>query len=231
MILILRKFTYYYFQMDPEVYSPLAKEYNLHRSPLEHIYGEYSEQHKHKILLNCNYRTHEDILKFPSKFFYRDKLKSSNLIEKHPDFSPLMFLQSDSEETYSHNFQSYINEKEADKIVRFLKEMLLPRWPTTLWGKLEDNPNGIGIVTTEYAQVHIHSYNLANMQLIYIVFCCLGQIHPYLSEKRANTKNFCGHYHKCRRYVADWLDLNISCSQLTMETVYVASYSADCGTS
>ena len=36
--------------MDPEVYSPLAKEYNLHRSPLEHIYGEYTEQHKHNFV-------------------------------------------------------------------------------------------------------------------------------------------------------------------------------------
>ena len=139
--------------MDPEVYSPLAKEYDLHRSPLEQIYSEYSELHKHKILLNHNYRTHGDILKLPSKIFYRDKLKSTNLIEKHPDYNPLMLLQSDDEEIYSSRFQSYFNEKEANKIVRFLKETLIPKWPATLWDKLEDNPRGIGIISTEYAQV------------------------------------------------------------------------------
>ena len=182
--------------MDPEIYSPLAKEYDLHRSILEHIYSEYSEMHKHKILLNCNYRTHEDILKLPSKFFYRDKLKSSNLIEKHSDYDPLVFLQSDGEENYLHNFQSYINEKEADNIVRFLKEMLLPKWPVTLWGEVEDNSNSIGIVTTEYAQVHM----TASVELIYMyVLCYVGKIHPCLSEKRANAKNFCGHNHKCSR--------------------------------
>ena len=135
------------------MYSPLAKEYDLHKSALEQIYGEYSELHKHKILLTRNYRTHEDILKLPSKFFYQDKLKSCNLIEKHPDCSPLMLLKSDGKENYSSKFQSYLNEEEAGKIVKFLKETLLPKWPATLWGKLEDNPSAVGILATEYAQV------------------------------------------------------------------------------
>ena len=141
--------------MEPEMYSPIIKEYNLHRSSLEQVYNEYSQLlHKHKNLLTRNYRTHEEILKLPSKFFYRDKVKSSNLIAKHPDFNPLMLLQSDGQEMYLPRFQSYFNEKEIDKIVMFLKEALLPKWPATLWGNLEDNPNGIGIITTEYAQVH-----------------------------------------------------------------------------
>ena len=139
----------FYFQMDPEVYSPLAKEYDLHKSALEQIYGEYPEQNKHKVLLSCNYRTHEDILKLPSKFFYRDKLKSCNLIEKHPNYSPLMLLKSDGKEEYSSKFQSYLNKEEADNIIKFLKETLLPKWPT-LWGKLE---SAVGILATEYAQV------------------------------------------------------------------------------
>ena len=139
--------------MDPEVYSPLAKEYNLHRSPLEQIYGEYSElQHsKHKILLTCNYRTHSDILKLPSQFFYQDKLRSCDMIKKHPDYKPLMFLKSDDKEKYSPEFESYFNVKEAHKIITFLKEVLLPKWPATEWGQLKDN--SIGILTTEYAQV------------------------------------------------------------------------------
>ena len=137
--------------MDPEVYSPLAKEYNLHRSPLEQVYSEYSElQHsKHKVLLTYNYRTHSDILKLPSKFFYRDKLRSCEAIQKHPHYKPLMFLKSDGQESYSSEYKSYLNENEANKIISFLKE-LLPKWPLAEWGQLS---NSIGILTTEYAQV------------------------------------------------------------------------------
>ena len=138
------------FQMDPEVYSPLAKEYDLHKSPLEQIYTEYSELHKNKILLTCNYRTHKDILRLPSKFFYRNKLKSANVAERHPDYGPLMLLKSDDKEKFLPNVQSYLNQEEADKIINYLKDILLPTWP---WGTLENNPNAIGILATEYAQV------------------------------------------------------------------------------
>ena len=140
------------------MYSPLAKEYDLHKSPLEQIYGEYSELHhsKHKVLLTHNYRTHSDILKLPSKFFYRDKLRSCNTVNKHPDYKPLIFLKPDDndnyKETYPPEFTSYFNEKEGNKIVSFLKTLLL-NWPEAEWGRLKDNPNSIGIITTEYAQV------------------------------------------------------------------------------
>jgi len=141
--------------MEPEVYSPLAKEYDLHRSPLEQVYSEYSKLHhsKHKVLLTCNYRTHGDILKLPSKFFYRDKLRSCDLIKKHPDYKPLVFLTSDGKEEYSSEFKSYFNVKEAEKIVNFLKEVL-PRWPVAEWG--QHIPNAIGIITNEYAQVYVY---------------------------------------------------------------------------
>ena len=139
--------------MDPKVYSPLAIEYDLHKSSLEQIYTEYSKLDKNKILLTHNYRTHEDILKLPSKFFYRNKLKSSNTAERHPNYDPLMLLKSNDKEIYLPSLQSYLNQEEADKIIKFLKEILLPTWPTTVWSTPEDNPNAIGILATEYAQV------------------------------------------------------------------------------
>ena len=144
--------------MNPKVYSPLAQEYDLHKSPLEHIYNEYSDQEldKHKILLTCNYRTHKDILMLPSQFFYQSKLKSCNgMIQKHPTCGPLMLLKCDGQETYSAEFYSYYNVDEADKIINFLKETLLPKWPEELWGKLEENDKNIAVLTTEYAQVSL----------------------------------------------------------------------------
>ena len=140
------------------MYSPLTKEYDFHKSPLEQIYSEYSELHhsKHKILLAHNYRTHSDILRLPSRFFYRDKLRSCGTIEKHPDYKALILLKPDDKnnykETHSPEFTSYFNEKEGDKIVSFLKALLL-KWPEAEWGQLKDYPNSIGILTTEYAQV------------------------------------------------------------------------------
>ena len=143
--------------MNPKVYSPLAEEYGLSRSPLEHIYEEYFELDKHKILLTCNYRTHKEILKLPSQFFYRGKLRScTDVIEKHPALGPLVLLKSDSQETYSAEFSSYYNVGEADKIIHFLKEVLLPKWPDEIWGKLEENfAKNVAILTTEYAQVSL----------------------------------------------------------------------------
>ena len=139
------------------MHSPLAKEYDFHKSPLELVYSEYSELHhsKHKILLAHNYRTHSEILRLPSKFFYRDKLRSCDTIEKHPDYKALIFLKSDNKdnykETYSPEYLTYFNDKEGDNIVSFLKALLL-KWPAE-WDQLKDNPNSIGILTTEYAQV------------------------------------------------------------------------------
>lgn len=141
--------------MNIKIYSPLAEEYDLHRSPLEHIYGEYSNLHKHKILLTSNYRTHKDILKLPSKFFYRGKLESCGGIEKHPTCDPLVLLKSDSQEIYSTEYYSYYNTGEADRIIHFLKETLLPKWPDELWGNLEENAKNIAILTTDYAQVSL----------------------------------------------------------------------------
>ena len=143
--------------MNPEVYSPLAKQHGLCKSVLEHIYGEYSElsHSKHKVLLAHNYRTHSDILRLLSKFFYRDKLRSCNVIKRHPDYKPLALLKSNGKEIYSPEFDSYFNEEEGEKIISFLKEAFLSKWPVTEWGQLNDNPNSIGILTTEYAQVYI----------------------------------------------------------------------------
>ena len=141
--------------MSPQVYSPLAKEYDLHRSPLEQVYAEYSHTQGsgNQILLTCNYRTHGNILKLPSQFFYRGKLRSSDTIEKHPTISPLVFLESncnnDDKENYLPEFESYLNTNEAENVVKFLKETLLPQWPDHLWG----GKPSIAVLTTEYAQV------------------------------------------------------------------------------
>ena len=131
----------------------MAKEYHLHKSPLEQVYAEYSHtpDNGNQILLTSNYRTHGDILKLPSKLFYRGKLRSCDSIEKHPTISPLVFLTSndDQQETYLQEYESYLNTNEAESVVKFVKETLLPTWPTDLWGEDQN----IAILTTEYAQV------------------------------------------------------------------------------
>ena len=140
----------------------MAKEYDLHKSSIELIYAEYShtQDSGNKILLNHNYRTHKDILKLPSKLFYRGKLKSCDTVAKHPTISPLVFLKSNGEENYSPDYGSYLNIDEAELVVTFLRETLLPKWPADLWGTIIF-PSSIAVLTTEYAQVCAMSiYNI-----------------------------------------------------------------------
>ena len=145
--------------MDPKVYSPLTKEYNLHRSPLEQVYDKYSELHhsKHEVLLTCNYQIRGEIFKLPFLIiFYQNKLTSCDTILKYLDYKPLMFLKLDGQEIYLPEFESYLNVNEADKIIRCLKEMLLPKWPVAEWAHLF---NSVGILTTEYAQVCVNQFS------------------------------------------------------------------------
>ena len=108
-----------------------------------------------------------------------------------------MFLKSDDKENYYPEFHSYLNMKEADNIVSFLKEKLLPNWPVAEWGELKDNPNSIGILTTEYAQVH--SYICIKQ------FCSLhlyvGTLYSLMYDERKANKYICRHRFKCTRYV------------------------------
>ena len=79
------------------------------------------------------------------------------MIQKHPDYKPLMFLKSDDQENNLPEHESYLNVNEAENIIRFLKEKLLPKWPVAEWGQLS---NSIGILTTEYAQVCMYPPNV-----------------------------------------------------------------------
>ena len=100
------------------------------------------------------------------------------MIEKHPNCGPLVLLKSDSQETYSVEFYSYYNMDEADKIICFLKEILLPQWPVELWGKVEENAKNIAILTTEYAQVSLTDIAFVgtvelNHLIIHICICLM----------------------------------------------------------
>lgn len=50
-------------QLNPELFSPFAKERNLHMSFLERLYDHYPTSFPCKILLTENYRAHEAIIK------------------------------------------------------------------------------------------------------------------------------------------------------------------------
>ncbi|KAK3911193.1 putative helicase with zinc finger domain [Frankliniella fusca] len=61
-------------QLNPELFSPFAKERNLQMSLLERLYDHYPSSFPCKILLTENYRAHEAIIKFTSDLFYDQKL-------------------------------------------------------------------------------------------------------------------------------------------------------------
>ena len=135
-------------------------------------------------MLTCNYCTHADILKLPSKFFYRRKLRSCDTIEKHSTISPLVFLESNDQENYSPDYGSYLNINEAEQVVTFLKETLLLKWPTDLWGSYLSS---IAILSTEYAQVCIN--NMYN-GLWFIKFCP-GEVYSLSTKGGKNANDIC----------------------------------------
>ena len=99
-------------------------------------------------------------------------------------------------ETYSPEYTSYFNDKEGDKIVSFLKALLL-KWPEAEWGQLKDYPNSIGILTTEYAQVkHMIINKYANGFIN-----SADTLYPQLFEGRTHAEHLCGHNCKCTRYI------------------------------
>jgi len=58
-------------QLSPELFSPFARERNLHVSLLERLYDHYPATFPCKILLCENYRAHQAIIKVSQVSFIR----------------------------------------------------------------------------------------------------------------------------------------------------------------
>ncbi|XP_060520243.1 probable helicase with zinc finger domain isoform X2 [Cylas formicarius] len=136
-------------QLGPDIFSPFAKERDLHISLLERLYDHYPQQFSCKILLCENYRAHESIIQFTSESFYDQKLVSSSKQPKHFRFYPLTFFTTRGEDVQDKNSTAFYNNSEVYEVVERVAE-LKRTWPDE-WGKYTDQ--SIGVVTPYADQV------------------------------------------------------------------------------
>ena len=106
-----------------------AREYGLKVSLLERLLSLYEKIGDKATIflanLHTNFRCHVDILSFASKLFYASNVKPSiecKKIKSHKEFPfPLVFVCSSKEEI--NNFESNVNEHEANLLMSKLKEL------------------------------------------------------------------------------------------------------------
>jgi len=136
--------------MSPEVYSRYAQDWGLQRSLPERLFDHYYEKMQsddNVMLLTENYRSHPDILQFPSDNFYGEELIARGEQAPHPRFGPLSFFSVHGVEEAREN--SYINAAEVDEIVKRVK-LLADDWPVE-WK--EENLSQIGVISAYMTQV------------------------------------------------------------------------------
>ena len=139
--------------MSPEVYSRYARGWGLQRSLPERLFDHYCEKmHSDNsvMFLTENYRSHPDILQFPSYNFYGGQLIARSEQASHPTFGPLLFYSVQGVEEAREN--SFINTAEIDEIVERVK-LLADDWPLVWKGK---DLSQIGVVSAYKTQVLRH---------------------------------------------------------------------------
>ena len=160
-----------FFQMSPEVYSPHARQLGLERSLAERLFDLYEQEEEstkqsNVLFLTENYRSNQEILKFPSFHFYGDELVASghNSHPAHPKYGPLLFFSARGKEEKEQD-NSYVNLSEVDEVVKRVKE-IANNWPTE-WGprKLSD----IAVLSSYRYQVRFQ-----------IIWACLSSKHRFV---------------------------------------------------
>lgn len=137
--------------MSPEVYSHYARDWGLQRSLPERLFDHYCEKmHSDNsvMFLTENYRSHPDILQFPSDNFYSKGLIARSEQASHPRFGALLFYSVCGVEEAREN--SYINTAEVDEIVKRV-ELLADDWPVVEWKKKDLSK--IGVISAYMTQV------------------------------------------------------------------------------
>ncbi|XP_033763482.1 LOW QUALITY PROTEIN: helicase with zinc finger domain 2-like [Pecten maximus] len=147
-------------QISPKVYSKEARNQNFHISLLERLY-QYYDSHSSKIdqaspvniLLNINYRSKHEILRFISAIFYGgpDKLESQAKLPSVLTITPLTFYAVQGREMQDRDGTSFYNLSEIQEIVERVEE-LFHSWPQE-WGPRQ--AKDIGVVTPYFDQVQL----------------------------------------------------------------------------
>lgn len=142
-----------HFQLPPTIKSREAANNGLAETLFEKCIKRHPEAAS---MLQVQYRMHEDIMGFPSKYFYDDQLIAHPTIKNHqlPNQSPMRFIDTAGcgyNETLDPETLSKYNEDEARLLIHSLEQLVdqigLQEWIHAGYS--------IGIITPYSAQVAI----------------------------------------------------------------------------
>ncbi|HNP06396.1 MAG TPA: AAA domain-containing protein [Cyclobacteriaceae bacterium] len=142
-----------HFQLPPTIKSREAANNGLAETLFEKCIKRHPEAAS---MLQVQYRMHEDIMGFPSKYFYDDQLIADPTIKNHqlPNQSPMRFIDTAGcgyNETLDPETLSKYNEDEARLLIHSLEQLVdqigLQEWIHAGYS--------IGIITPYSAQVAI----------------------------------------------------------------------------
>eukprot|EP00731_Ephydatia_muelleri_P025024 Em0017g107a len=117
-------------QLDPPVYSPMARKYGLQQSLLERLFD--SDMYKKdsplsqycKVQLTENYRSCEKIMGLLSKLFYNNELICKTTFDPPANLPPTSFVGVDGSESQDEGSPSYYNVEEAVEVARQVKRLV-----------------------------------------------------------------------------------------------------------
>jgi len=142
-----------HFQLPPTIKSREAALAGLAETLFEKSIKTHPSAAK---MLMMQYRMHEDIMRFPSAYFYKNQLIAHESVKKHQihDESPIEFIDTAGcgyfEEQDTETLSRY-NKEEAILLIRVI-ESLIERIGISLWLNESDT---IGIITPYSAQVEL----------------------------------------------------------------------------
>lgn len=140
-----------HFQLPPTIKSREAAELS------ETLFEKCIKRHPAAAhMLSMQYRMHEDIMSFPSDYFYGGKLTAHPKVSHHqlPSQSPLLFVDTAGRGFFEHQDEetlSRYNEEEASLLVILLENLVeqitIPEWLNAGYT--------LGIITPYSAQVEV----------------------------------------------------------------------------
>jgi superfamily I DNA and/or RNA helicase len=141
-----------HFQLPPTIKSNEAAKQGLAKTLFEKGIARHPEMSS---MLQVQYRMHEDIMEFSSRYFYKDELVAHDSVKHHllrPNQSPVEFIDTAGcgfSELQDPETLSRYNEEEAHLLIRQV-ERLAEEITTDLW--LTEQLT-LGIITPYRAQV------------------------------------------------------------------------------
>ncbi|XP_057318482.1 uncharacterized protein LOC130663330 isoform X2 [Microplitis mediator] len=135
-------------QLPISIASNEVKEFNHHKSLFSRLHEKFELNKNNPIItLDNQYRTAKEIIDWPNKFFYNNKLHTNVSIPQKWPFQEYGVFGHDSEETLKFSCNSYINRGEANFVSNLIYTMIIRSGLDEL-----DNKIRIGVVTPYYHQ-------------------------------------------------------------------------------